>query len=91
MFSLQNAPLPPLEWATSRSACWTTRPEVSLFDLSFDVTERAHGLLCTLEYNTDLFERRDSRSGCSKHFAVLLDAAVTDPSATPRRTAAADG
>jgi non-ribosomal peptide synthetase component F len=53
---------------------------VSPFDLSFDVTERADGLLCTLEYNTDLFDGATIKR-ILKHFAVLLDAAVTDPSA----------
>src|SRR5262249_27686443 len=53
--------------------------EVSPFDLSFDVIERADGLLCTLEYNTDLFDCSTIKR-MLKHFAVLLDPAITDPS-----------
>ena len=81
MFSLQNAPLPPLRMGDIEISLLDDETEVSPFDLSFDVTERADGLLCTLEYNTDLFDGATVRR-MLKHFAVLLDAAVTDPSAS---------
>ncbi len=80
MFSLQNAPQPPLRMGDIEIGMLDDETEVSPFDLSFDVTER-DGLLCTLEYNTDLFDAA-TVSRMLKHFAVLLDAAVTDPSAT---------
>ncbi len=80
MFSLQNAPLPPLRMGDIEISLLDDETEVSPFDLSFDVTEQADGLLCTLEYNTDLFDGATVRS-MLKHFGVLLDAAVTDPSA----------
>ncbi len=80
MFSLQNAPLPPLRMGDIEISLLDDETEVSPFDLSFDVTEREDGLLCTLEYNTDLFNGATVRR-MLKHFAVLLDAAVTDPSA----------
>lgn len=81
MFSLQNAPLPPLRMGDIEISLLDDETEVSPFDLSFDVIERADGLLCTLEYNTDLFDGATVRR-MLKHFAVLLDAAVTDPSAS---------
>jgi len=81
MFSLQNAPLPPLRMGDIEISLLDDETEVSQFDLSFDVTERADGLLCTLEYNTDLFSGATVRR-MLKHFAVLLNAAVTDPSAS---------
>ncbi|HXQ70532.1 MAG TPA: amino acid adenylation domain-containing protein, partial [Pyrinomonadaceae bacterium] len=81
MFSLQNAPLPPLKMGDIEISLLDEETEVSPFDLSFDVIERADGLLCTLEYNTDLFDGATVRR-MLKHFAVLLDAAVTDPSAS---------
>jgi amino acid adenylation domain-containing protein len=81
MFSLQNTPLPPLRMGDLEISLLDDETEVSPFDLSFDVTERADGLLCTLEYNTDLFGGATIRR-MLKHFAVLLDAAVTDPSAS---------
>ncbi len=80
MFSLQNAPLPPLRMGDIEISLLDDETEVSQFDLSFDMTERADGLLCTLEYNTDLFDGATVRR-MLKHFTVLLDAAVTDPSA----------
>nr|QEO74682.1 condensation domain-containing protein [uncultured bacterium] len=81
MFSLQNSPLPPLRMGDIEISLLDDETEVSPFDLSFDVIERADGLLCTLEYNTDLFEGATVRR-MLKHFAVLLAAAVTDPSAS---------
>ncbi|HKS10135.1 MAG TPA: amino acid adenylation domain-containing protein [Pyrinomonadaceae bacterium] len=80
MFSLQNAPLPPLRMSDIEISLLDDETEVSLFDLSLDVIERTDGLLCTLEYNTDLFDSATVRR-MLKHFAVLLDPAVTDPSA----------
>ncbi len=80
MFSLQNAPPPPLRMGDIEISMLDDETEVSPFDLSFDVTERADGLLCTLEYNTDLFDDA-TITRMLKHFTVLLDAAVTDPSA----------
>ena len=79
MFSLQNAPQPPLRMGDIEISLLDDETEVSPFDLSFDVTERVDGLLCTLEYNTDLFDEATIRR-MLKHFAVLLDAVVTDPS-----------
>ncbi len=79
MFSLQNAPLPPLTMGDIEISLLDDETDVSPFDLSFDVTERADGLLCTLEYNTDLFDATTIKR-MLKHFAVLLDAAITDPS-----------
>lgn len=81
MFSLQNAPLPPLKMGDIEISLLDDETEVSPFDLSFDVTERDDGLLCTLEYNTDLFHGATVKR-MVQHFAVLLDAAVTDPSAS---------
>lgn len=79
MFSLQNAPLPPMRMGDVEISLLDDETEVSPFDLSFDVMERADGLLCTAEYNTDLFDSATVRRMLN-HFAVLLDAAVNDPS-----------
>ena len=81
MFSLQNAPLPSLRMGDIGISLLDEETEVSPFDLSFDVTEQADGMLCILEYNTDLFDSATIKR-MLKHFAVLLDAAVTDPSAS---------
>ncbi len=80
MFSLQNAPPPPPRMGGVEVSPLEDEAAVSLFDLSLDVTERAEGLLCGLEYNTDLFD--GSTAGrMLNHFAVLLDAATADPNA----------
>jgi amino acid adenylation domain-containing protein len=78
MFSLQNAPMPPMKMGGVEVSLSDDATTVSPFDLSFDVTERADGLLCGLEYNTDLFDGATVRRMLS-HFAVLLDAAVAEP------------
>ncbi len=80
MFSLQNAPPPPPRMGGVEVGALEDVATVSLFDLSLDVTERADGLLCALEYNTDLFD--DSTAGrMLDQFVVLLDAATADPTA----------
>jgi amino acid adenylation domain-containing protein len=78
MFSLQNAPMPPMKMGGVEISLSDDATTVSPFDLSFDVTERRDGLLCGLEYNTDLFDGATVRR-MLKHFAVLLDAAVAEP------------
>ncbi|HLM55062.1 MAG TPA: amino acid adenylation domain-containing protein [Pyrinomonadaceae bacterium] len=78
MFSLQNAPPPPSRMGGVEVSLVDDDTAVSPFDLSFDVTERADGLLCGLEYNTDLFDGA-TVGRMLKHFAVLLDAATADP------------
>ncbi|HEX7314145.1 MAG TPA: amino acid adenylation domain-containing protein [Pyrinomonadaceae bacterium] len=80
MFSLQNAPMPPMRMGGVEISLMDDDTSVSPFDLSFDVTERADGLLCGLEYNTDLFDGA-TVGRMLKHFAVLLDAATADPAA----------
>ena len=78
MFSLQNAPMPPMRMGGVEISLVDDDTAVSPFDLSFDVTERADGLLCGLEYNTDLFDGA-TVGRMLKHFALLLDAATADP------------
>ncbi|MET0621647.1 MAG: amino acid adenylation domain-containing protein [Pyrinomonadaceae bacterium] len=78
MFSLQNAPPPPPRMGGLEVSLLDDATTVSPFDLSFDVTERADGLLCGLEYNTDLFDAA-TVGRMLRHFAVLLDAATADP------------
>ena len=64
MFSLQNAPLPPLRMGDIEISLLDDETEVSPFDLSFDVTERADGLLCTLDTTPTSLTTRPS-GGCS--------------------------
>ncbi len=78
MFSLQNAPMPPMKMGGVEISLSDDATTVSPFDLSFDVTERADGLLCGLEYNSDLFDGATIRR-MLRHFAVLLDAATAEP------------
>jgi amino acid adenylation domain-containing protein len=78
MFSLQNSPMPPLKMGGVEVSLSDDATTVSPFDLSFDVTGRADGLLCGLEYNTDLFDGA-TVGRMLRHFAALLAAAAADP------------
>src|SRR5207249_108172 len=52
----------------------------SLVDLSLDVYQRHDGLLCRLEYNTDLFDEPTAER-ILRHFETLLTAFVLAPEA----------
>ena len=78
MFSLQNAPMPSMKMGGIEVSLMDDDTTVSPFDLSFDVAERTDGLLCGLEYNTDLFDAATVRR-MLKHFASLLEAATAGP------------
>ncbi|HEX8557853.1 MAG TPA: amino acid adenylation domain-containing protein [Pyrinomonadaceae bacterium] len=80
MFSLQNGPAPAAEAGGLRVSMLEDDAPWSLFDLSLDVTERADGLACGLEYNTDLFEGATAERMLA-HFAALLDSIAREPEA----------
>lgn len=54
---------------------------VAKFDLTFNFTETDSGLLCGLNYNTDLFEK-ETILRMADHFSVLLDSIFSDPDQT---------
>ena len=78
MFSLQNAPMPSLELPRLSLKLLDDEAETSQFDLTLDITEEAGELLCTLEYNTDLFEHATARR-IFTHYENLLKAVARDP------------
>ena len=56
----------------------SARHETSQFDMTFNFAEKADGLQCVLEYNTDLFEERTIHQ-IARHFNQLLEAALSFP------------
>ncbi len=52
--------------------------KVAKFDLTLTAAEQDGGLLCTWEYDTDLF-RRETIAALAEHFAVLLQSICADP------------
>lgn len=77
-FALQNAPradfrLPGIELRTIDVHNGTSK-----FDLGLFVTEKRDGLVCLVEYSTDLFDAATIER-FQEHFRVLLEAIVANP------------
>ncbi len=78
MFSLQNAPLPPLELGQVTMTLLPDDSTTSQFDLTLDVTEQAEGMELLVEYSTALFERSTAKRMLT-HFTNLLESIVANP------------
>ncbi|HEV2704406.1 MAG TPA: amino acid adenylation domain-containing protein [Pyrinomonadaceae bacterium] len=79
MFTLQNAPTGALELPGLVLTDVPFDGGAAQFDLTLSITESAHGLACSLGYNTDLFEG-ETVARMLAHFRVLLEAVVANPS-----------
>ncbi len=77
-FVLQNAPMPPLELAGLTLTPMSTSSRTSKFDLTVFLRESADGLVCALEYNTDLFDGATIQRMFG-HFETLLRAVIANP------------
>ena len=55
-----------------------TRQEEGQFDLSLDMLESDHGIIGSIKYNTDLFDR-STIERLREHFLMLLAGAIVDP------------
>jgi amino acid adenylation domain-containing protein len=77
-FQLRNYPLEDMQLAGLEVEEVDFDPGTSLFDLSFEVSEKAGGLFCKLIYNVDLFDR-ETIARMAGHFKTLLGGIVTDP------------
>ncbi len=78
MFVLQNAPWEAAQLAGLEVASMPLDSEVSKFDLTLFVTERAGALQAVVEYNTDLFEAETIRRMLG-HYQTLLEGIVANP------------
>ena len=77
-FVLQNAPMPALELAGLTLTPISTSSRTSKFDLTMFLRESEEGLICAIEYNTDLFEAATIER-MFNHFETLLRGAVQNP------------
>lgn len=78
LFAFQKASQPALH-LTGLVAEWLPiESQTAKFDLSLFVQEADDGLLCALEYNTDLFEK-DTISRLADHWKKLLESIVAQP------------
>ena len=80
VFALQNAPSEALALAGLQISGVMAESATSKFDLTLVMSESAGGLVCSFEYDLDLFDGAtiDRLLG---HFRVLLEGVVADPAA----------
>ncbi|MCA1568064.1 MAG: amino acid adenylation domain-containing protein [Acidobacteria bacterium] len=78
MFSLQNEPLPPLRLGGVTMRLLDDEMKTAQFDLTLDLIERDEGILSSLEFNTDLFDR-ETAERMFGHYLRLLEEIVTNP------------
>ncbi|HEU4597502.1 MAG TPA: amino acid adenylation domain-containing protein [Pyrinomonadaceae bacterium] len=75
VFTLQNAPVPPLELAGLKLTMRPVDSGTAKFDLVLNMAETEQGLAGWLEYNCDLFEATTIER-MSSHFEKLLESVV---------------
>jgi len=80
VFTLQNAPTPPLELPGLSARPLEVDCETAKFDLVLNMWDNEHGLTGSLEYSTDLF-RAQTVARMLQHFGNLLRAAASQPDA----------
>nr|QEO74481.1 condensation domain-containing protein [uncultured bacterium] len=78
LFSLQNAPAEAFKLPGLEISRLQVEKSTAQFDLMLFLWETGDGLMCSLEYNADLFERATAER-IAAHYARLLEAAAADP------------
>ena len=78
VFALQNGVMADLQLNGLQTTPAEIQTTTAKFDLTLDVVEKDDALLCSLEYNTDLFDR-DRIARMLGHFEMILAAVVSDP------------
>ncbi len=77
-FVLQNAPMPSLELAGLTLTPMPASTRTSKFDLTVFLRESEDGLVCAIEYNTDIFDASTIERMLG-HFESLLRGAAANP------------
>ena len=78
MFAYQNAPREELQLPGIEASPFEIETSTSMFDLTLFLWERPEGLLASLEYSTDLFDRT-SIQRLLRNMEVLLAGAMASP------------
>ncbi|HEX7331915.1 MAG TPA: amino acid adenylation domain-containing protein [Pyrinomonadaceae bacterium] len=78
VFTFQNAPTEPLDLPDLQMAPLNTGDGASEYDLNFFMSGGPEGLLGSMVYNSDLFDRTTIRR-LVNHYQRLLEAVVADP------------
>ncbi|GER91651.1 hypothetical protein KDW_58130 [Dictyobacter vulcani] len=77
MFVLQNAPLSTSALQDIELELLPVNTGISKFDLTLFLTETAHGLAASLEYNSTIFEQA-TIARMAEHYQTLLESIVQD-------------
>ena len=78
MFTLENAPMPPLQLTGLTLEPLEAPSTKAMFDLTLSMAELPEGLAAAVEYNTDLFDA-STIDQMLVHFETLLTAMVQNP------------
>lgn len=78
MYVLQNSPLPPLALPGLTLTQLDLHSGTSKYDLTWFTTDTEHGLVNTIEYNTDLFDAA-TITRMLQHFTAMLHGLIADP------------
>ena len=78
MFALQNAPYSTLELGSATLQNFNVHTVAAQCDLTLVMAEMSGGMVCSVEYSTDLFEMR-TIARLIEQFKVLMEGIVTDP------------
>jgi len=78
MFTLQNAPYSTLELGPAKLQRFDVHTVAALCDLTVYMAEMSGGMLCSMEYSTDLFEAA-TITRWIEQFKTLMGSIVADP------------
>lgn len=78
MFAFQNLPSSELELTNLTMRPVRVKTPTAQFDLSLSIVENPDGLMCALEYSTDLFDA-DRIRRMADHFQALLEGIAAGP------------
>jgi len=78
MFTFQNMPKPNLQFADLVFTAESVHNDTSKFDLSLTCAEDSEGLTGSLEFNTDIFDKRTA-GRMLDHYRILLQAILENP------------
>ncbi|OAB44753.1 non-ribosomal peptide synthetase [Paenibacillus glacialis] len=80
MFILQNSDQQELSIDGLRVKSYPYKYTEAKFDLTFNAMDKPEGILCSIEYASDLYNR-NTIERMAKHIQQLIDAVVNDPQA----------
>jgi amino acid adenylation domain-containing protein len=78
MFTLENSPLPSFDLPDLTVSPLVVETTAAKFDLTLSMSNTSSGLICSWEYNSDLFDN-DTIARMAEHFQTLLSGIVANP------------